>query len=225
MKKIMFFLMVLSLILVVNVVNATVSLNTVVIPVDGNKKSYNSLVGYNETTRQWNLLKTKTLPDGTQVLDLGTPTVQIEGSSINFVGTVNAVSTISEPIWQSQPGLRYNTLSIELPVLGNYTYNGTQTVISGYWNSLEYLVITRQDTSPMDYLNYNLYVNTLDTPDPVLLVLGGEITPATPQSIWQPPTAIIFKDKYQLVIQNKCNTIQNINVGIITSYRKINIIP
>ncbi len=130
------------------------------------------------------------------------------------------ITTIIKPVWEALPDVIYTTFDVSIPAYGTYGYTGTFTAITNFVYTLEYLVITINGTTLVDYFNFNVLTDT--TYDK--LVLGAEITPSSATDNFKPPISVILKDnRYKIIIQNKSPSAQNFKVGIIIgSHRTIN---
>ncbi len=198
------------------------SLKQQAIPQDSNVRPYSAIIGQ-DANGQWQILTLKELSSGKYSFDLGTLSAQV-------IGSIDTILSINEPVWEAQPGLRYINLdNVELLPFGSYTVTQTITGVGNFEVFLEYLVIVRNEKKLIDYFNFQLYVNRLYTEEAIYLVLGGEITPSNPINIFKPPIPILIGEflssKMKLVLQNKVDDIQKLNIGIIISYRKSNYAP
>ena len=130
-----------------------------------------------------------------------------------------SITVVNRTLWEAMPNVTYTTLSIGINAHGTYSYIGTFTAITDFIYTIEYIIITTSDSALIDYCNFNIFTNTSYDK----LILGAEITPSSPQSIFKAPIPAILQDnRYKLLIQNKSSSIQNINVGIIIGSRRIN---
>jgi len=131
------------------------------------------------------------------------------------------VTIISNPIWITQPKLQYYTFQVSLPPYGTYSkVIDTTFGLVGYDTYIEYYTIGRNGTDPLSYLLTKVYVNISAGQEPIYLVIANEATPANPVSIVKPPIPIYYFSKYKIDFQNKSSTSQNIEIGVVTSYRK-----
>ncbi len=130
------------------------------------------------------------------------------------------ITTITKPVWKALPDVTYTTFDVSIPAYGTYSYTGTFTTITDFIYTFEYIVITINGTTLVDYFNFNVLTDT----NYDKLILGAEITPSAATNNFKPPISVILKDnRYKVIIQNKSPSTQNFKVGIIIgSHRTIN---
>lgn len=205
------FLTILILFLILTSKVSAENLKDYLIPSDGVGSRYNAIVGYKDG---WHLLKIKKVGND-YYLDIGTMSTTIEGS-------ISTVLKVEEPIWEKPPmDVQYKTIMITLTPYGSYTTAATWTSsTSGYNDYIEYITIIKNDITPIDSLNFELHTSqVLES-----LALGGEIVPASPESVFKPPIPILVipgdNNGWRFIITNKANFEQKIKIGITLSKRK-----
>lgn len=172
------------------------------IPHDDNLTYFTAVIG-RTADDEWTLLRLNL--DGS--LKVGTLTAEI-------IGSISSVLIIDYPVWEAQPQQIFNTLNWTLGQnqLGSYT--DTLPILNGYSFYLEYITIIRTDAI-VDYYNLAFYTGTN-------FVLGGEVSPASPQAIFSPPIPIYLNSSltYTLHITNKSSDSQSFKIGLVFGIRK-----
>lgn len=150
--------------------------------------------------------------------------IRIREGTVTSVTTIQqgTVTIIDKPIWEAQPtAIRNITLLVELSSYATYTYPATWTFsVVGYDDYLEYIIIVRDEPYPIDNYSFEFHTKQLGNS----LFLGGEVAPASGQSIFKPCIPIQVKagsgEGYRFILWNKSAYAQKFKVGLIFSQRK-----
>lgn len=188
-----------------------VGLNTQSIPQDSNIRPYAAIIG-KDPDGKWQLLTLKEISPGKYSFDLGTLTAQVMGS-------INAVLNIDNPVWEAQPHtLVIQTVeNITLAPYGTYTWSwGYSEGLYTPMDYFSYLTVMSSNNRIIDYCTISLWSGKTS---PTYLLLASEITPANPQNIFMTPHPIDMRSvgdgKYQLRVQNKSASSQNLTISLI----------